>query len=46
MDLVTDLPGYSDTGYNDTPLTVTLLASPIFLLSVTVSRYLLTVTLY
>ena len=25
---VTDLPAYSDTVYSDTPLTVTLLASP------------------
>ena len=24
----TDIPGYSDTGYSDTPLTVTLLAGP------------------
>ena len=42
----TDLPGYSDTGYSDILLTVTLLAVPLFQKCVTVSRYLLTVTLF
>ena len=41
----TDLPGYSDTGYRDILFTVTLLAVPLFLKCVTVSRYLLKVTL-
>ena len=33
-----DLPGYSDTGYSDILLTVTLLAVPLFLKCVTVSQ--------
>ena len=41
----TDIPGYSDTGYSDTPLIVTLLKVPLLHKSVTISRYLLTVTL-
>ena len=45
QNIITDFPAYSDTVYSDTLLTVTLLANPTFLWSVTVSRYLLTVTL-
>ena len=48
----TDIPAYSDTGYSDTPLTVTLLAIPkpfynkIYLVTLTNTiKYLLTVTL-
>ena len=39
------VPGYSDTGYSDILLTVTLWAGPLFLKCVTVSKYFLTVTL-
>ena len=38
-------PGHSDPGYSDSLLTVTFLANPTFLKSVTVSTSLLTVTL-
>ena len=41
----TDFPAHSDTVYSDTLLTVTLLAVPLFVKYVTVSRYLLTLTL-
>ena len=40
----TEIFAYSDTGFSDSLLTVTLLANPTFLKSVTVSTYLLTVT--
>ena len=38
--------GYSDTCYSDTPLTVTVLVNPMLAKSVTVSKYLLTETLF
>ena len=41
----TDISGYSDTGYNDTLLTVTVLVNPMLPKSVTVSKYLPTVIL-
>ena len=43
----TDFPAYSDTGYSDTPLTVTglVLVNPMLPKSVTASKYLLTMTL-
>ena len=42
----TEIFGYSDTAYIDTPLTVTVLVNPLLFKSVTVSKYLLTVTLF
>ena len=44
--VVTEMFGYSDTGYSDTPLTVTVLVNPMLTNGVTVSKYLLTVTLF
>ena len=41
----TDIFDYSDTGYSDYPLTVTVVKNPSLSKSVTVSKYLLTVTL-
>ena len=38
--------GYSDTSYSDTLLTVTVLVNPMCLKSVTLSKYLLAVTLF
>ena len=43
---VADIFGNSDTGYSDTPLTATVLVNPISPKSVTVSKNLLSVTLY
>ena len=43
----TDIFGYNDTSYSDTPLTVTVLFNNTLLQkSVTVSKYLLTATLF
>ena len=42
----TDIFGYSNPGYSDTPLTLTVLVNPMLPKSVTVSKYLLTVTLF
>ena len=42
----TDIFCYSDNAYRDTPLTVTVLVNPMLPKSVTVSKYLLTVTLF
>ena len=42
----TDIFGYSDTIYSDTPLTVTVLVNPMLPKSVSVFNYLLTVTLF
>ena len=38
--------GYNDTSYSDSPLTVALLINPMLPKSVSVSKYLLTVTLF
>ena len=45
-DLCTDLFGYSDTGYSDTPPTVTVSVNPKLPKSVTVNKYLRTATLF
>ena len=42
----TDIFDYSDTGYSDYLLTVTVVKNPSLSKSVTVSKYLLTVTLF
>ena len=42
----TDIFGYSDTGYSDTPIRMTVLVNPMSPKRVTVSKYLLTVTLF
>ena len=42
----TDVFSYSDTGYSDTPLTVTVWVKTMLPKSITVSKYLLTVTLF
>ena len=43
---ITDIFGYSDTAYSDTPLTVTVSVHPMLPKSVNVSKCLLTVTLF
>ena len=45
-DNCTDILGYNDTAYRDTHLTLTILVNPMLPKSVTVSKYLLTVTLF
>ena len=42
----TDISGYSDTGYNDTLLTVTVLVNPMLPKSVPVSKHILRVILF
>ena len=44
--VVTEIIGYSDTGYSDTQLTVTFLVNPMLKKGVTVRKYLPTVTLF
>ena len=44
--VTTDILNYNDNGCSDTPLRVTVMVNPMLPKSVTVSKYLFTVTLF